>query len=562
MWSSSEERSSAIAQLQKAGTLVQEKAFTTRAGESQLGVFSYDILRVEGEELIVTTLEDVTDRRRAEKALAESESSYRALFENAGDAIFLMNGPRILDCNQKAEAMYGVSREQFLAVTPADLSPEYQPNGRLSQELILELVGLALGGEPQRFEWLHVLPDGRQLEVEVSLVRITLSGQARLLAIARDITERRQTENRIRQQMERMSSLRAIDVSISNDQPLERTVQLIFDPLQFQMHVDAVEILLLDHSSGELRHFDGRGFRSRTVSGTRLKLGEGTAGRVAYQMRIQVIPDLSRYSQPGDSRKFAAAEGFKACVAAPLVSNGRVKGVLQVFFRKPCDPDREWLDYLELLAGQAAIAVENHELLENLQKANHELSRAYETTLEGWSRTLSLRDRETEDHTRRVTELAVELAKELGIQDERLQHIRRGALLHDIGKIGIPDRILLKPGPLDEADLEVIRKHPTFASDLLEPIEYLRLSLAIPYSHHERWDGTGYPQGLAGEAIPLEARIFAVVDAYDALTSGRPYRDARSSEETLEHIQSEAGRAYDPRVVDAFVALMQKRAGS
>ncbi len=202
---------------------------------------------------------------------------------------------------------------------------------------------------------------------------------------------------------------------------------------------------------------------------------------------------------------------------------------------------------------------ERRRAAEQLRRAHVELRMAYDATIEGWSRALELRDQETQGHTLRVTELTVRLAREMGIEDkEALAHIRRGALLHDIGKMGIPDSILLKPGPLTEEEQEIMKKHPVYAYEMLSPIEYLRPALDIPYCHHERWDGSGYPRGLKGEEIPLAARIFAVVDVWDALCSDRPYRNGLSREEALNYIRAQAGRLFDPRVVEAFVRLMEQ----
>jgi putative nucleotidyltransferase with HDIG domain len=220
-------------------------------------------------------------------------------------------------------------------------------------------------------------------------------------------------------------------------------------------------------------------------------------------------------------------------------------------------PYQEWLDFLHTLVGQAAIAIDNITLFEDLQATNQELSQAYDATIEGWSRAMDLRDKETEGHTQRVTSLTLELARAMGMEEAQLIHIRRGALLHDIGKLGIPDHILFKPDPLTPEDVEILQKHPEFAYEMLAPIAYLKPALAIPYCHHEKWDGTGYPLGLKGEQIPLEARIFAVVDVWDALRSDRPYRKAWSKEEALDHIEEQAGIHFDPQVVELFFKVIK-----
>src|SRR6185369_14025871 len=205
------------------------------------------------------------------------------------------------------------------------------------------------------------------------------------------------------------------------------------------------------------------------------------------------------------------------------------------------------------LATQAAIAIENAQLFVNLQRSNIDLGLAYDATIEGWSRALDLRDRETEGHSQRVTEMTVNLARSFGFSEMELVQIRWGSLLHDIGKMGVPDSILLKPGSLTEEEWRAMKQHPKFAYDLLSPILYLRLALDIPYCHHEKWDGSGYPRGLKGEQIPLSARIFAVVDVWDALCSDRPYRAGWDQEKVREHILTLSGTHFDPQVVDMFL---------
>lgn len=194
-------------------------------------------------------------------------------------------------------------------------------------------------------------------------------------------------------------------------------------------------------------------------------------------------------------------------------------------------------------------------MVQDLQRANVEPTLAYETTLEGWSRALDLRDKATEGHSQRVAEMTLRLARAMGITDEQLLHLRRGALLHDIGKIAIPDAILFKPGPLTDDEWKIMRRHPVYAYELLAPIAHLQPALDIPYCHHERWDGTGYPRGLRGEQIPAAARIFAVIDDWDALNSDRPYRSAWPEETVSEYLRREAGKHFDPKVVEVFLAL-------
>ncbi len=192
-----------------------------------------------------------------------------------------------------------------------------------------------------------------------------------------------------------------------------------------------------------------------------------------------------------------------------------------------------------------------------LQRAHVDLQEAYDKTIEGWVVALDLRDRETEGHTQRVTEMTVRLARQLGCTEEEIVHIRRGALLHDMGKMGIPDEILQKPGPLTAEEWVVMRKHPLYAYQMLSPISYLNQALIIPYYHHERWDGSGYPHGLKGEDIPLFARFFAVVDVWDALSSDRPYRKRMHPKDVIDYLKKETGRLFDPHIIEKFLPLVE-----
>ena len=218
-------------------------------------------------------------------------------------------------------------------------------------------------------------------------------------------------------------------------------------------------------------------------------------------------------------------------------------------------------DRFELRARVLGITRLNryHKLVQertNLQDAHAQLLSAYEATIEGWSHAMDLRDRETEGHSQRVTELTLKLAKAYGLDDDALLKIKRGALLHDMGKIGVPDAILHKPDKLTDEEWVIMRKHPQFAYEMLYPIEYLRPALDIPYCHHEKWDGTGYPRKLRETEIPLAARLFAVVDVWDAVTSDRPYRPAWKKEEALKYIREQSGKHFDPQVVETFFKLI------
>lgn len=247
----------------------------------------------------------------------------------------------------------------------------------------------------------------------------------------------------------------------------------------------------------------------------------------------------------------------------PLRADNRLIGLLMLgeernYNREPFDEQK--MNLARAIGDQSASAIRRTLLHAQTEQDKRDLATAYDATIEGWSRALDLRDKETEGHTQRVVEMTLRLARHFGFSGEQLDHIRRGALLHDIGKMGIPDAILLKPSALTEQEWEIMRRHPEYALMLLSPIDYLAPALDIPYCHHEKWDGTGYPRGLKGEEIPLTARLFAVVDVWDALTSDRPYRAAWPQEQALTEIQTQAGKHFDPKVVEAFLQLLNENA--
>ena len=334
---------------------------------------------------------------------------------------------------------------------------------------------------------------------------------------------------------------------------LRITLSVLLEHVLTQLKVDAASVLLLNPHMQTLEYAAGRGFRSEALQRTHLRLGEGYAGRAALERKLVHIPDLHGRKTDFLRSPYFSAEGFVAYYGVPLIAKGQVKGVLEVFHRAPLASETEWVSFMETLAGQAAIAIDNTQLFDNLQRSNVDLALAYDATIEGWSSALDLRDKETEGHSLRVTEMTMQLARSLGIGEAELVHVRRGALLHDIGKMGVPDTILLKPDKLTDEEWVLMRKHPQLAFDMLAPITYLKPALDIPYCHHEKWDGTGYPRGMKGEEIPLSARIFAVVDVYDALISDRPYRRAWTREKTISHIGEQAGCHFDPEVVKVFL---------
>jgi len=358
--------------------------------------------------------------------------------------------------------------------------------------------------------------------------------------------------------LEQLQALHAVDQAITSNFDLGPILDAVLHHTITQLRVDAAAVLLLQPELQTLEYIAGKGFLTGIIKTAKIRLDDGFVGQAMLEQRII---RLSNSIEAQKNREFGAlwaGEGFNNCYGVPLISKGEVKGVLEVFHRVPFTPEPGWMDYLETLAKQTAIAIDNTQLFDGLQRANQELALAYDATIEGWSRALDLRDQETENHTQRVTRATEIVAEALGLSLAERVHMRRGALLHDIGKMGVPDNILLKPGPLDPAERAIIERHPQLAYEMLFPITYLHPALEIPYCHHEKWDGSGYPQGLKGEGIPLPARIFAIIDIWDALTSDRTYRKAWPKERTIEYIRGQSGSRFDPRVVDIFLGLLDE----
>jgi HD-GYP domain-containing protein (c-di-GMP phosphodiesterase class II) len=308
-----------------------------------------------------------------------------------------------------------------------------------------------------------------------------------------------------------------------------------------------------------LEFASGQGFQFKQPQPLPLMIGQGYAGKAALERRTISVPGPG--SQPNEALLATDLfqEKFASYYAVPVIAKGLVKGVLEIYHRSLLQPDEDWLDFLSTMANQAAVAIDSAGLFQDLQRSNAELGLAYDAAIESWAQVLELSNRENGAHAYRVVELTIKLARSMGIAEQELIHFRRGALLHDVGKLGIPESILNKPGPLDEAEWKVMHTHPILAYDLLASVNFLAPALDIPHYHHERWDGSGYPEGLREEQIPFPARLFAVVDVYDALTSTRSYRPAWSRQVALTHIQQSSGKLFDPSVVKVFLQVMKER---
>jgi PAS domain S-box-containing protein len=488
--------------------------------------------------------------------LHTSEGHFRAVFEQAavGIAEVSVTDGRWLRVNQGFCEIVGHSEEELLERSFQDITlPD-------DVEIDLNYRSRMLSDEIQTYsrEKQYVRKDGSLIWVSVtlSLVRNTSELPEYFIVIALDISDRKQAEEQIQRQVRRLHALRMIDIAISTSFDLQITLETVLQQVVAQLGVDAGAVLVLNPHLRTLEYAASRGFLYSTPNYAWQTLDERYAGKVVLQNKMVHFSKSSNGSPSSLNHQFPQ-ESFVEYYGMPLTIKGEVKGVLEVYHRSALDAGQEWLNFLETLAGQTAIAIDSAQMFDSLERSNLDLRLAYDATIEGWSRAMDLRDKETEGHTQRVTAMTLELSRVMGLNPRNVIHMRRGALLHDMGKLGIPDNILLKPAKLTDEEWEIMRQHPQFAFDMLSDIYYLKPSLEIPYCHHEKWDGTGYPRGLKEEEIPLPARIFAVADVWDALTSDRPYRQAWTDEQAIKYITEQSGKHFDPQVVRAFIEMME-----
>jgi len=337
---------------------------------------------------------------------------------------------------------------------------------------------------------------------------------------------------------------------------LDQVLNTVLDEVIALMEAERGFVMLVDESD-QLIVRAARGIDQQTIEHSDFHISRSLVERVRREGLAIITTDAQKDDRFAHQQSIVAL-GLRSILCVPLRIKDRIIGVIYVDHRLVTgvftSQDR---DLLTSIAASAAIAIDNARLFNDLQKSKSDLEIAYDSTLEGWAKALELRDQVTEGHTRRVTELTVALARTMGVPERDLIHIRRGALLHDIGKMGIPDSILHKRGSLTPEEYAIMKKHTVFAYEMLYPIEFLRPALEIPYCHHERWDGSGYPRGLKGIQIPLSARLFSVVDVWDALTSNRPYRSSWTEEKALTYLLRQAGKQFDPFVVQGFTYMIQ-----
>jgi putative nucleotidyltransferase with HDIG domain len=360
--------------------------------------------------------------------------------------------------------------------------------------------------------------------------------------------------DQFRDRRSQLKALMGVGNMINSSLGRQRVLEEVMDSLITLMHAER-GFLMLRQRNGELKPEIARGISHINLVEKEFEFSRTVVRRVVDACE-PVLTTNAQEDPRFEKQLSIAAYQLRSIICAPLKIKEQLIGVIYVDNRARSGIFRETdLELVSAFANQAAMAIDNADLFDNLQKSNRDLEKAYQATLEGWVRALDLRDKETEGHTQRVTILTERLARSMGVEGEALVNITRGALLHDIGKMGIPDSILLKKGSLTEEERALIREHPNMAKKMLKDIEFLWPAIDIPYCHHEKWDGSGYPRGLKGMDIPFAARVFAIIDVWDALVSDRPYRKALPHEEVRQHIKADSGKHFDPNVVRAFLDL-------
>ncbi len=490
-------------------------------------------------------------------ALRHSESRYRTLVENATEGILVIAGAegRIVFANPMAAEILGQPLVTLEGLSVANL---IHPEDR---EPVMARYSARLQGEnpPPRYILRVITARGATRWLLLHAERINWEDQPAVLVMFSDITERQEAEFYVNEKLRQMAALRAIDTAIINHTEMTTVLTTILREARTAIPMDAAALWLLDPEQQHLNLIVAEGFQHLQPQFRRSLSQDPWAREVITTRRAFQHLKLDVHALPSEIQNLFQMEDFQAYLAAPLVAHGEIYGLFELFYRSPLENPPDWLSFFENLSTQTAVAVEHVRWFQALQDANRRLTQAYEATIEGWATALELRDGSLSGHSRRVAEWSVSLAKALGLEGETLSHIWYGALLHDIGKMGIPDAILQKEDDLTPEEWDLMKRHPEYALRFLEGVEFLRPALDIPYYHHERWDGSGYPKGLRGEQIPLAARIFAVVDVWDALRTPRVYRPAWDDHTIAEYLRRESGRLFDPYIVSKFLSLLENQ---
>lgn len=511
---------------------------------------------------LVGSIRDITDQRRAMIELSEREEKFRTTVQQMTDGLLILDERgNVIEWNNATEKITGITEIEVKGVPIWEILPridvkDYQSLSMI--DLAAEINTMRETGKSKLFmdpqELSIVSLDGHHRILLQTIFPIRTQDNFRIGVLSHDITEQKESLHRINHELEKLESLRSIDSSILERSTPEDTLKLICSIAVDRLNMDAA--IIHTHLSKEDVAY---AFYSKIDSEESPIISQ----LLEIQIRALEKIDLVNYSHR-DLEKINQIRQIDPSTSAvlnqailPLTVNKKLCGYIQVLSRRSIPEEKEWNDYFITLAGQTSLAIENVTLIANEEKAYDELNLAYEATIAGWSKALELRDEETQGHSDRVMHLTCRLAQKVGFPQDRMINLRRGVLLHDIGKMGIPDRILLKPGPLTPDEWKIMKQHPVMAYDLLSMIPYLHDSLEVPYCHHEHWDGSGYPRGLKGTEIPLSARIFSLVDVWDALISDRPYRSGWDPDKIRAYIRENSGKLFDPELVEQFLSVVE-----
>ena len=503
-------------------------------------------------------------RRTAPRKILDTGDLLNRLVEASPVAVALStrSDARYLAANDEYLNLVGYSRDEMIGYTAWEL------NVWLSAEDRRRLVRtIRSQNKLHNLELRLRTRSGEIITTLVSAEAVLYRDQECILSMITDITDRKRTEELLQagyHQLAVASSLaRSLAETLEPGQIYEKLSRVIH---QVMPHVSEVSVCLyhgtrkeiecvyweMDQRLVDIRSLPalpladpGRGTQSEVIHTRQPLLVHNLADRLRTASHIICVEPDEPVSQSG--------------ILAPMLADGQVLGVVMVQSLEQNHFTEKDVELLSLLSNTAGIALQNARLFSHLAEAHASQVDAFDRIIEGWGRAMEVRNREMEGHTRRVAEMAVALGQRLGLTDDQLVDLRRGSLLHDIGKMVIPDAILLKPGPLEPQEWEIMQQHPAYALHMLQPFHPSGAIQDVPLCHHERWDGEGYPSGLKGEEIPLFARIFSVVDVWDALTSERPYREAWTSQEAIEYIAMESGRRFDPQVVAQFLPMIVER---
>jgi PAS domain S-box-containing protein/putative nucleotidyltransferase with HDIG domain len=489
--------------------------------------------------VLVAYVRDITEKKKAAQEIIENEEKFRTLSETTAAGIFIYRGEQYLYVNPMWCQITGYTDKELMSMKPLDISdPDVDLNSvnHFEQDEKGNLTHA-------RVEHTLTAKNGEKHIIDLNLTSLLFDGKPAYIGTAIDISNRKQREHELEIIAEMGEVLR---FNVSREDVLDTAITKLFaimklDGALFSLYNSQKQIHKIEKAGGSWERLNGLEIpRENGLSGHILSSGLSYLNNEAEKDPYILYPEY--------------VQEMHGLAGVPLMIKGGTTGSIIIATHDKFSEND--LRLLKAVGDLTASAIHRADLLNQTVQQTDELRHAYDSTLEGWALALELRDKETQGHSVRITNMTLKLARRLGIPENQLEIIRRGALLHDIGKLGVPDTILLKNGPLTPEEWAIMQKHPEYAYNMLSQIKFFEGAIDIPYCHHEWWDGSGYPRGLEGENIPLAARIFSIIDVWDALTSNRPYREAWNKKEALAHIINQAGTHFDPDVVNEFIQMI------